>query len=74
MLSNMSLSNIINIVIRNYTCRACAGTLKIIASLKIGLFSPFLIEVLFLCIFFPCCSKYTLKIINNFNYFHKNNI
>lgn len=43
------------------TCNACAGTLNIIASLKIGLFSPFFTDVFFLCIFFPCWSRYTFR-------------
>jgi uncharacterized membrane protein YwaF len=45
--------------LKELTCNECAGTLKIIASLKMGLRSPFFVEVLFVWIFFSCCSRYT---------------
>jgi len=46
-------------ILKELACNVCAGTLKIIASLKMGLRSPFFVEVLFLWIFFSCCSRYT---------------
>lgn len=39
------------------TCRTMDGTEKIMASLKMGLVSSLLVEVFFLLIFRPSCSR-----------------
>ncbi|KAI0208749.1 hypothetical protein LSAT2_006545 [Lamellibrachia satsuma] len=41
------------------TCRTDAGTEKIMASLKIGFFSPRFVDVFFLITFLPFCRRYT---------------
>ena len=41
------------------TGKAAEGTEKIMASLKIGFFSPLFTALFFLLIFFPFCIRYT---------------
>ena len=43
-----------------FTCKADEGTENIMASLKMGLLSPRLVDVLFLATFLPFCNRYTL--------------